>query len=100
MAERAARAGKLGYEPLHVGRRRAAEAVDGLPLIGNDPDIGCRRRETARSSRALARIHVLVFVDEDVLEAGLVLSAHVGVLFEQLAPRAGPDPRNRRRPPS
>src|SRR4051794_14027179 len=76
-AERAPSSGKLGYESLHIARRRAAESVDGLPLVGNDPNIGLRRRERPQQARA-RKVHILIFIDKDMLKTRLTFGAQIG----------------------
>ena len=47
------------------------EAVDGLALVGDDPDVGAPAPQIARSSARTGQIHVLIFVHQDVFEARL-----------------------------
>ena len=78
-----ARPAKFRREARHIRRRRAAEAVDGLALVGDDPDVGSGLADGAKQPGA-REIHVLVFVDQDVSEfreEGIDL----GVLFDQVA---------------
>ena len=62
---------KFSVEFRDVRGLRAAEAVDGLPPIGDDPYIGPGVRNGLQQGIA-RRVHVLKLIDEDVLEAGQV----------------------------
>ena len=73
VGERMTLAAEVLGESCDIRRLRAAEAVDGLALIGDDPNIGPGVRNGLKQGGA-RRVHVLKLIDEDVLEAGRGIS--------------------------
>ena len=62
-----ARFWKIGRECVKVDRRSSPETIDGLPLIADYPESPSSIREFTEE-HATGRVHILVLVDDDVLE--------------------------------
>src|SRR3954466_6777506 len=73
---------KVCRKRFNVGWLCAAKPVDGLALIGNDPRRTPSAADFLQHPRA-CKVDVLVFVDENMLEARNV-GADLLVLFDQL----------------
>jgi hypothetical protein len=69
---------------VHLG---AAPAIDRLVVIADHAEVGLRRRLALRQQaqpQILRCVAVLVLVDQQVLEAPMILGEHVRLLPEQL----------------
>ena len=72
------RAGKILLEPQDVGDLGAAPRIDRLVVVADAADVLALLREQPQP-QILGLVGVLIFVDQDVLEALLVLLEHVAV---------------------
>src|SRR3546814_20477920 len=75
------RAGEILVEAQDIRDLRAAPAVHRLVVVTDDTDILARLREQAEPE-ILAGVGVLIFVDEDIFEAVLILFEHVAVRLQ------------------
>ncbi len=66
-----------------VGEIGAAPRVDGLPVVADGADVLFRANEQF-DDLVLHVVGVLVFVDEDLPEAGLPLLAQGGKILQEL----------------
>ena len=76
------RAGEIRRERRHVGGRRAAEPVDGLPRVADRPQVlavACDRLHQAHAGP----VNVLVFIDQQVPVAQTHGAAHGFVLLDE-----------------
>src|SRR3954451_6157780 len=76
------RAGKILLKAQDVVDIGAAPAVDRLIIIADAADVTASLGQELQP-KILDRVRILVFVDQDIAEAPLVIGEHIGVLAEQ-----------------
>ena len=75
------RAGKVLFEAQDVRDLGAAPRIDRLVVVADAADILARLRQQPQPE-ILAGVGILIFIDEDIFEALLIMFEHIAVIFQ------------------
>ena len=90
------RAGKILLETQDVLDLGAAPAIDALIVVADAADIVAPLRDQPQP-QILRGVGVLIFVDENIFEALLIVGEHIGIVAKEPQRSRAADRRSRRR---